>query len=147
MPSRRPSPDLLTRQLCGRQVSHVLASDKQRLNIHFTDGATLTIEPGTHGLLATVRNPNASSTRYDTKQQPTKRQFEYLAFIEKYILRFGRAPAEADIKRHFLVTAPTVNQMMQTLERRGFITRQPGIPRSVQICIDLLGARARNTER
>ncbi len=147
MPSRRPTPDLLTRQLRGRQVSHVLASDKQRLSIHFADGATLFIEPGTHGLLATVGYPNASSKHHDTKEQPTKRQFEYLAFIAKYILRFGRAPAESDIERHFLVSAPTVNQMMQTLERRGFITRQPGVPRSIQVCIDLPGARARDTER
>ena len=142
MPSRRPSPDLLTRQLRGRQVSHVLASDKQRLSIHFSDGATLFIEPSTHGLLATVGYPNASSKDRDTKQRPTERQFEYLAFIEKYILHFGRAPAESDIERHFFVTAPTVNQMMKTLERRGFITRQPGVPRSIQVCIDLPGARS-----
>jgi hypothetical protein len=128
-------------------VSHVLASDKQRLSIHFSDGATLIIEPGTHGLLARVGNPNAPSKHQDTKQQPTKRQFEYLAFIAKYILRFGKAPAESDIERHFLVSAPTVNQMMQTLERRGFITRQPGVPRSIQLRIDLPGAGARDTER
>ena len=147
MPSRRPNSDLLTRQLRGRQVSHVLASDKQRISIHFSDGATLIIESGTHGLLATVGYPSASSKRHDTKQRPTKRQFEYLAFIAKYILRFGRAPAESDIERHFLVSAPSVNQMMQTLERRGFITRKPGVPRSIQLRIDLPGAGARNTER
>ena len=48
--------------------------------------------------------------------------------------QFGRAPAEADIQRHFLVSAPSVNAMMQTLERRGFITRKPGVPRSIRVC-------------
>lgn len=74
---------------------------------------------------------------------PTKRQIEYLLFIAKYIGRFGRAPAEADIERHFLVSAPAVNQMMQTLERRGFIARQAGVPRSARICIDLAGPHGR----
>ena len=69
--------------------------------------------------------------------RPTPRQLEYLLFIHKYISRFGRAPAEADIERHFLVSAPSINQMMQMLERRGFITREPGVPRSAKICIDL----------
>jgi len=57
--------------------------------------------------------------------------------IRKYLTRYGRAPAESDIERHFLVSAPSVNQMMQMLERRGFITRQAGVPRSARICIDL----------
>ena len=73
----------------------------------------------------------------DTLERPTKRQLDYLAFIAKYMDYFGRAPAESDIQRHFLVSAPSVNQMMQMLERRGFITRQPGVPRSIRICIDL----------
>jgi repressor LexA len=68
---------------------------------------------------------------------PTKRQLEYLLFIAKYLGRYGRAPAESDIERHFLVSAPSVNQMMQMLERRGFISRKPGVPRSARICIDL----------
>lgn len=57
--------------------------------------------------------------------------------IAKYMRHFGHAPAESDIERHFLVAAPSVNQMMQTLERRGFISRQPRVPRSTKICIDL----------
>ena len=73
----------------------------------------------------------------DASERPTKRQLDYLAFIAKYMDYFGRAPAESDIQRHFLVSAPSVNQMMQMLERRGFITRQPGVPRSIRICIDL----------
>lgn len=70
-------------------------------------------------------------------RQPTKRQLEYLTFIARYTARYGRPPAESDIERHFLVSAPSVNQMMQTLERLGFISRRRGVPRSVQICIEL----------
>ena len=96
----------------------------------------LIVEACSDGLLTRVESAIRSATQ-DTSQQPTRRQLEYLAFISKYIHRFGRAPAERDIERHFLVSAPTVNQMMQMLERRGFITRQPGVPRSIRICIDL----------
>jgi hypothetical protein len=140
MPTR-PGPDLLTRTLRGRQVSRVLDCDEQRLSIHFTDGATLTVEAGTHGLRATLEAPKKPSGYHDIEGQPTKRQLEYLDFIEKYILHFARAPAESDIARHCLVSAPTVNQMVRTLERRGFITRQKGVPRSIQIRIELCGAR------
>ncbi len=146
MPSPRLVPELLTRKLRGRQVSHLLASDEQRLAIHFSDGAALVIELGTRGLVVKICNPTTSSKDHNTKQQPTARQAEYLAFIAKYIARFGRAPAESDIERHFLVSAPSVNQMMHTLERRGFITRQPGVPRSVRVCIELAGIRSGDTD-
>ena len=58
---------------------------------------------------------------------------EYLEFIARYILRYGISPAESDIGRHFLLSAPSVNRMVQTLERRGFITRKRGAPRSIAI--------------
>ena len=45
----------------------------------------------------------------------------------------AQPPAEADIQRHFRVSPPTVHQMIVTLERNGFIRRQPGIPRSIEI--------------
>ena len=121
---------LLTRQLAGREVSRLSATDEQ-LTVHFADGAVLVIESSERGLVATVRPPHPS--------QPSKRQSEYLRFIGKYIHQFGRAPAESDIQRHFLVSAPSVNQMMQTLERRGFIARQPGVARSIRLCYDVHG--------
>ncbi len=94
----------------------------------------LTVSAGSDGL--SVRVAGAPPTARDGSKRPTQRQFEYLAFISKYIQRFGRAPAEADIQRHFLVSAPSVNQMMQMLERRGFIARQPGVARSIRLCLD-----------
>ncbi len=65
----------------------------------------------------------------------TKTQGRYLAFIHRYIAKFGQAPAEADIQRHFLVSAPSVNAMMQTLTRKGFISRVPGVPRSTKLLV------------
>ena len=117
-------------------MSHVTAGEVQQLVIHFSNGTTLTIEASSAELNALVERPRTSAPAQG-ELQPTTRQFEYLAFIAKYIARFGRAPAESDIERHFLVSAPSVNQMMQTLERRGFIARQRGVPRSVLICIEL----------
>ena len=51
----------------------------------------------------------------------TPKQGQYLAFIYAYTQVLGRPPAEADIQRHFKVTAPTVHQMVITLERTGLI--------------------------
>jgi DNA-binding MarR family transcriptional regulator len=69
------------------------------------------------------------------KPQFTKTQGRYLAFIHRYIEKFGQAPAESDIQRHFLVSAPSVNAMMQTLTRKGFISRVPGVPRSIKLMV------------
>jgi LexA DNA binding domain len=66
----------------------------------------------------------------------TPKQGQYLAFIHAYTLVLGRPPAEADLRRHFRVTPPSVHQMLITLERAHFIRRQPGVPRSIQLLID-----------
>ena len=66
----------------------------------------------------------------------TEKQGQYLAFIYAYGRIFRRPPAEADIQRHFRVTPPTVHQMVLTLERAGFITRKPGVARSIDLLID-----------
>lgn len=65
----------------------------------------------------------------------TKTQGRYLAFIHRYITKFGQAPAESDIQRHFLVSAPSVNSMMQTLTKKGFISRVPGVSRSIRLLV------------
>lgn len=136
MQTRLLGSESLSRHLNGRQVSQVVVTGKQQLTIQFSDGTALFIEAGSDGLVARVECASASAAQ-DGTQRPTKRQLEYLAFISRYLERFGRAPAESDIERHFLVSAPSVNQMMQMLERRGFITRQAGVPRSIRLCISL----------
>lgn len=66
----------------------------------------------------------------------TDKQGQYLAFIHAYTLVIGRPPAEADMQRFFAVTPPSVHQMVLTLERRGFISRTPGAPRSIKLLLD-----------
>src|SRR6266496_1195281 len=65
----------------------------------------------------------------------TEKQGQYLAFIYTYAHMFHRAPAEADMQRHFRVSPPSVHQMVVTLERAGFIRRQPGVARSIELLI------------
>lgn len=126
----------LTQALDGKRVSHASIQGKQSLSLHFSDGATLVVEARADVIVATVKNPQAEPSK-DPSAQPTKRQQEYLAFIAKYIDHFGRSPAESDIQRHFFVSAPSVNQMIQMLERRGFISRQAGVARSIRICVNV----------
>ena len=79
------------------------------------------------------RNPDAchalSAARF------TEKQGQYLAFIHAYTRINEKPPAEADMQRHFKVTAPSVHQMVLTLERQGLIKRQPRQARSIQILI------------
>ena len=65
----------------------------------------------------------------------TPKQGQYLAFIDAYTRVHRRAPAEADMQRHFDVTAPSVHQMILTLERAGLIRRRPGVPPSIEVLV------------
>jgi len=65
----------------------------------------------------------------------TQTQGQYLAFIYAYSRIFRQPPAEADMRRHFEVTAPSVHQMVLTLEKAGLISRVPGAARSIQLLI------------
>ena len=125
----------ITNEVSGKSVSRVTQPDPQRLEIHFTDGSVLAIAL-LHGHLTaalTCGRGDSTSERRQNRPQPTRRQRDYLEFIARYIRRYGVSPAESDIARHFLVSAPSVNQMVQMLERRGFIRRQFGVPRSIAI--------------
>ncbi|MEZ6127854.1 MAG: MarR family transcriptional regulator [Planctomycetaceae bacterium] len=65
----------------------------------------------------------------------TPTQGRYLAFIKAYTDGYGLPPAESDIAAALKVSPPSVNQMMKTLQAKGFIERQPGVPRSIEILI------------
>jgi len=121
--------------LKGKQVRGIAFDSGTQLTMTFSDGTVFVVSVRAGKLTAEVNNENIQIGK--AAEAPTKRQLEYLSFIAKYIRRYGRSPAESDIERHFLVSAPSVNQMMQMLERRGFISRQPGVPRSTRINIDL----------
>ena len=66
----------------------------------------------------------------------TPKQGQYLAFIHAYTAINGRPPSEADMRRHFQVTPPTVHRMVINLERTGLIKRIPRKPRTVRILVD-----------
>jgi len=68
-----------------------------------------------------------------TELTPT--QGRYLAYIHAYTDGFGLPPAEAEIAAALGVSPPSVNQMMKTLERKGLIRRESGVPRSIEILV------------
>lgn len=66
----------------------------------------------------------------------TPKQGQYLAFIHAYTRLHRRPRAEADTQQYFGVSPPSVHNMVLTLERAGFIARQPGAARSIKMLID-----------
>ena len=130
--------DSLSETLAGRCISHIDPVEGG-IAIRFADGAHLTVTPEVAGFSLHF---HAAPRRAALPGQPSARQREYLEFIVRYLARFGVAPAESDIERHFMVSAPSVNQMLKTLERRGFIARGRDFtgqarPRSIRVLIDL----------
>lgn len=65
----------------------------------------------------------------------TKTQGQYLAFIHNYMQIHGLAPAETDLQRYFRVSAPSVHEMIKTLERNALIERTPGRARSIRLLV------------
>ena len=65
----------------------------------------------------------------------TERQGQYLAFIHAYTKVNGRPPSQADMQRFFAVTAPSVHEMLITLERRGLLRRTSGRARSLEVLV------------
>lgn len=65
----------------------------------------------------------------------TQLQGQYLAFIYAYSRIFKRPPAEADMRRYFKVTAPSVHQMVLALEKADLIKREPGAARTIQLMV------------
>jgi Mn-dependent DtxR family transcriptional regulator len=66
----------------------------------------------------------------------TPKQGQYLAFIYLYTRLHRRPPAETDMQEYFRLSPPSVHQMVLTLERAGFIRRQPRSPRSIELLVD-----------
>lgn len=65
----------------------------------------------------------------------TPRQGQYLAFLYYYSKIHRQAAAEADLQQYFRVSAPSVHEMIKTLERNGLIRRTPGQARSIQVLV------------
>lgn len=66
----------------------------------------------------------------------TRRQGEYLSFMHQYRLVQGRSPAESEIANFIGVSAPSAHQMIVSLERKGLISRIPGVARSIRVLVD-----------
>lgn len=66
----------------------------------------------------------------------TDKQGQYLAFIWAFARINRRSPAERDLQDYFRVTAPSVHQMVLTLEKAGLIRRTPDRARSIELCVD-----------
>ncbi|MGA2257628.1 MAG: MarR family transcriptional regulator [Thermoguttaceae bacterium] len=65
----------------------------------------------------------------------TPKEGRYLAFIYYYTKLHRQAPAECDTETYFRVSRPTVHDMIEKLEKRGFISREPGKPRSIRLLL------------
>ena len=66
----------------------------------------------------------------------TPKQDQYLAFIDAYtrVNRTARRMGDAtSLRRHPAIR----HQMILALERAGFIRRQPGVPRSIEVLVPL----------
>ena len=127
----------LSAEVAGLVVSRVTQRNSDELELQFTNGRALIIRPTVEGFAAILKRSGGQRKRGEGSE-PTARQQDYLDFIKKFIHRRGVAPAESDIQQHFLVSAPSVNQMVRTLEKRGFIVRDRDwagqtIPRSIRV--------------
>jgi Mn-dependent DtxR family transcriptional regulator len=65
----------------------------------------------------------------------TPLQGQYLAFIYAYTTIHRQAPAERDMQHFFRTTPPSVHNMVKSLERLGFIHRQPDMARSIRLLV------------
>jgi len=72
-----------------------------------------------------------------SEQSFTPRQGQYLAFVYYYEKINRRSPAEADIQKYFNVSAPSVHQMVLTLEAAGHIARTAGPSRSLRVLVPI----------
>lgn len=70
-----------------------------------------------------------------SKPEFTDKQGQYLSFIHLYTKLNRQPPAEADIRRYFRVTPPTIHSMIVKLEQRGLIRRQRGRARTIQVLV------------
>lgn len=75
------------------------------------------------------------------RRAPERRRFtalqeQYLAFIQQHTQLHRQVPAESDFQRHFKVSPPSVPRMINALEQRQLIHRNPGHARSVRVLLE-----------
>jgi ketosteroid isomerase-like protein len=65
----------------------------------------------------------------------TSKQGAYLSFISHYAKLHGRSPSEAEMQQFFMVSPPSVHQMVMSLEKRRLIARRAGVARSLRVLV------------
>lgn len=65
----------------------------------------------------------------------TKKQGQYLSFIYYYRKLNNVSPAHLDFQKYFVANPASVNDMIKTLERKGFIKKEKGKARSIELLI------------
>jgi hypothetical protein len=65
----------------------------------------------------------------------TERQGKILSFIHRYTATYGLSPFFEEIASHFGTTAPSVSGTIKALERRGLLSRVPGVARSLRVLV------------
>ena len=96
--------------------------------------------PYIHACLPVARGTDEQLNRMAFVSLPaepfTEKQGQYLVFIYAYTRFNRRPPAEIDMQRYFKVSPPSVHQMVLTLERAGFVRKQPRAARSIELLVD-----------
>lgn len=67
------------------------------------------------------------------KQQLTDRQAEILAYIKRYIAKFGYPPSIRAIGDRFDMNVNGVSGHLRALQTKGHITRAAGLPRAIKV--------------
>jgi len=80
--------------------------------LRFRSGSALVVVSAREGTVD-ARLHQAQPAQVPAGPQPTRRQREYLEFIQKYMARHGCAPAKSDIQDHFMVSGPSAHQMVK----------------------------------
>lgn len=63
----------------------------------------------------------------------TDRQVEVLDFISGFIASSGYSPSIAEIAGHMKINPNAAQQHVERLEKKGRISKQPGISRSIRV--------------
>ena len=65
----------------------------------------------------------------------TKKQGQYLSFLYYYKKLNKISPAHHDFQRYFEANPASVNSMLKTLERKGYLTKEAGKARSLKLVL------------
>ena len=71
----------------------------------------------------------------NVKPSFTERQGQFLAYIANYTKIHRCPPAESDLQNYFRVSAPSIHEMIRTLERNGLLEKTPRVARSIRLLV------------